>query len=120
MNENKEFELISKYTRANAIDDGVLVDVTEMAREKGFKCPVAINSSVQAILESGLKKKKEDYKGRLSDLLFLAYMAARKAGGNSEIFFSVGIGRKIENFKMMAGPGDNAELVITITLPDED
>ena len=35
-------ESIYRYTRAQAIEDGVLVDVTETAREAGFRCPVAI------------------------------------------------------------------------------
>ncbi len=30
-------EVISTYTRAQAIQDGVLVDVSAMAREAGFK-----------------------------------------------------------------------------------
>ena len=33
--------VISAYTRAQAIEDGILVDVSETAREAGFKIPVA-------------------------------------------------------------------------------
>jgi len=35
-------EPISTYTRRQALDDGVLVDVSEMAREAGFRFPVAV------------------------------------------------------------------------------
>ncbi len=35
--------VISVYTRAQAIEDGVLVDVSETAREAGFRIPVAVN-----------------------------------------------------------------------------
>ena len=35
-------ELISTYTRAQALDDGVLVDVSAIAAEAGFKWPAAM------------------------------------------------------------------------------
>lgn len=35
-------EPIFSYSRKQAIADGVLVDVSEMAREAGFKYPVAV------------------------------------------------------------------------------
>ena len=34
--------VISSYTRAEAIEDGVLVDVSKVAREAGIKYPVAV------------------------------------------------------------------------------
>jgi hypothetical protein len=34
-------DVISVYTRQDAINDGVLVDVTETAKEMGFRYPVA-------------------------------------------------------------------------------
>ena len=34
--------VIYAYTRAQAIEDGVLADVTETAKEAGFKLPVAV------------------------------------------------------------------------------
>ena len=39
--------VIHRYTRAEAIRDGMLTDVTETAREAGFKVPVAITGAVQ-------------------------------------------------------------------------
>ena len=33
--------VISVYTRAQAIEDGIIVDVSETAREAGFNIPVA-------------------------------------------------------------------------------
>ena len=38
--------VISAYTRAQAIADGVLVDVSEMAREAGLKHPTALTATV--------------------------------------------------------------------------
>ncbi|EQD30141.1 hypothetical protein B2A_14268, partial [mine drainage metagenome] len=34
-----EDDVISRYTRAQAIEDGVLVEVSELAREAGFRFP---------------------------------------------------------------------------------
>src|SRR6185437_8267129 len=39
-------EVIYSYTRAQAIADGVLVDVSETAKEAGFKYPVALTRMV--------------------------------------------------------------------------
>ena len=66
-------EIIHSYSRAQAIEDGVLVDVTEMAREAGFKWPFAMTAEVYALINDIPKKyKHEDIKGRLWDVLMLA------------------------------------------------
>jgi uncharacterized protein DUF6573 len=41
-----EFTIISVYTREQAIADGVLMDVSDMAKEAGFKWPVAVTLAV--------------------------------------------------------------------------
>ena len=38
-------EVISTYSRAQAIEDGVLVDAGEMATEVGFRIPVALTAA---------------------------------------------------------------------------
>ncbi len=35
-------DVVSRYTRKMAIEDGYLVDVPDMAKEAGFKFPVAL------------------------------------------------------------------------------
>ena len=39
-------EVISTYSRAQALEDGVLVDAGEMATEAGFRIPVALTAAV--------------------------------------------------------------------------
>jgi len=39
-------DVISTYTRAQAIEDGVLIEAGSMARELGFKFPVAVTAAV--------------------------------------------------------------------------
>ncbi len=41
-------EPISIYTRAQALDDGFLVDVSELAKEAGFRFPVALTRAAWA------------------------------------------------------------------------
>ena len=38
--------LISEYSRAQALDDGVLVDVSTTAREAGIRFPMALTRAV--------------------------------------------------------------------------
>jgi len=38
-------DLIHRYTRADALRDGVLIDVTATAKEAGFKYPVALTAT---------------------------------------------------------------------------
>ncbi len=42
-------DLIFSYTRTQAIDDGVLIDATELARDAGFKWPVALTADVATV-----------------------------------------------------------------------
>ena len=44
----ENFDLIHSYTRAQAIADGVLVDVSATAREAGIRFPVALTCAVYA------------------------------------------------------------------------
>ena len=44
----KDDVVIFSYTRAQAIADGVLIDVSELAKEAGFRFPVAVTAGVWA------------------------------------------------------------------------
>ena len=41
-------DIISTYTRAQAIEDGVLIDVSPIAKEAGFEWPVAMTAGAWA------------------------------------------------------------------------
>lgn len=118
-------EPISTYTRAQAIEDGALIDVTAQAGSgpdgmlNGFTCPVAVTSSVWGAIER-LPASLEgiaDVRGRLHDVLWMALCAAKRGG--SELDFVVilpsrGTRKRNRTLRMVAGPGDAGELVITI------
>ena len=82
-------QVISVYTRAQALADGVLIDAGPMAREAGFRWPVAITSAgwedCVAWSESDSDRQThQDQSGRLWDVLFMAAHAARtNAGGGT-------------------------------------
>ncbi|MBI2798944.1 MAG: hypothetical protein HYX63_01455 [Gammaproteobacteria bacterium] len=126
-------EPISTYTRAQAIEDGFFVDVSETALEAGFKIPVAITSAAWAdcVAWTEADNKRQTYQdesGRLWDVLWMARCVVRQAMERSEIYYRLlrvkngGRGRvpKMATLKMMVSGGDNGEPVITIMLPGED
>jgi len=120
-------DLIYAYTRAQAIEDGVLVDVSEMAREAGFKWPVALTAEVWAVIENTPPKLQgfQDVQGRLWDVLWMLKLASRRGG--REIHYRLIVdrnenGRRLRylTLKAVSGPGDDAEPVITVMLPWQD
>src|SRR3990167_6425937 len=76
-------EVISSYSRAQALEDGVLVDVSETAREAGIRYPVALT---RAVWEScvtvptradGSPVPCQDERGRLWDVVWMLAVAIR-------------------------------------------
>ncbi len=124
-------EPIDTYTRAQAIEDGILVDVTETARKAGFSCPVAMTRAAWADCvewadQDSKRQTYQDESGRLWDVIWMASLAARR-GGMEKLFqfYRVprggrGVRPRLAALKMVAGPGDSGELVITILMPGED
>jgi len=127
-------EIISVYTRAQALADGVLIDAGPMAREVGFRWPVAITVAAWedciAWNESDSERQThQDQSGRLWDVLFMAADAARtRAEAGPELRFElyrvprVGRATKAEltRLKLVIGPGDAGEPVMTVLLSNED
>lgn len=127
-------EVISTYTRAQAIEDGVLIDTGSMAQEAGFKWPVAVTSAAWADCiawteDDSDKHVYQDQSGRLWDVLFMASHAIRQGSGSGDRllfkFYRVrrdGYSKEaiLATLKLIVGPGDQGEPVITILLPDED
>jgi hypothetical protein len=124
-------DVISRYTRQQAIDDGVLVDVGPVAREAGLRFPVAMTRSAweDCVAWSDADSRRQTYQdesGRLWDVLTMLRLAARRGG--QVIHYTLlrvprgGRGQKarITTLKAVIGPGDTPEPVITIMLPGED
>lgn len=118
-------DYIYRYTREQAIEDGVLIDVTEVAKEAGVAFPTALTHAVwhsMVVVPEGVSC--QDEAGRLWDILWMFRMAARDNSG-SELRFSLLVRNTNDapeevTLKALCGPGDDAEPVITIMLPEED
>ena len=121
-------EYVSIYTRRQAIEDGILIDVSEVATEAGFRYPVAVTASVWAEIfpDEQAAKYGQDVNGRLWDVLYLCSLAARSAKGSRIDFSAIlrdgpgPVSKFTRRYKATCGPGDNGEPVITIMKPDED
>ena len=119
---------IHSYTRVQAIADGVLIDVSDLAREAGFKHPVALTATAwAAAVEVPPGVVGQDERGRLWDVLTLLRQAALSGPSGSETRFAVHVRQDdregtplLVRLKGVCGPGDHAEPVVTVMMPDED
>jgi len=121
--------VISSYSRAQALEDGVLVDLTAWAKETGFTIPVACTAAVWSdwiAPTAEMRAYGQEERGRAHDLLWMLYCAIRRAGKGDRIEFRVLFAQKPGKrprsvaLKSVCGPGDAAEPVLTIMLPNED
>ena len=123
--EDLEMPLIYAYTRAQALEDGVLVDVSELAREAGFVWPVALTAAVWALVEAIPARYRawQTVERRTYDVLWMAYCGIRSAEHHgTELCYTLLLDhgrRRYLTLKLVTGPGDHGEPVVTIMLPDE-
>jgi hypothetical protein len=137
-------EAIHTYTRAQALADGVLVDVTEWASAEkgflgGFRWRVAVTAAVWQDLNDIPEWAQgwQDVRGRAHDLLWMASLAVRQAAeGESEVLFDVilslsgdpeprdGRGQgelsSTRTYKLVCGPNDDGSPCLTVMRVDED
>ena len=126
--------VISTYTRAQAIEDGVLIAPGSMANEAGFKWPVALTADAWADCvawadDDSAQQIYQDQSGRLWDVLYMASNAIRtsKDSGDRLLFQLYRVPRDgqsteavLVTLKLIVGPGDSGEPVVSILLPNED
>jgi hypothetical protein len=109
------------------LEDGVLVDAGPMAKEAGFKVPVALSRAVwdrYIVPDERGRANGQSEEGRLWDTLWMGRIAGRGAQGQAihfRLYFVMKAAqRRLVTLKVMTGPGDQGEPVITIMLPEED
>jgi hypothetical protein len=123
----EEADLIHRYTRTDALHDGVLIDVSEMAREAGIRWPVALTAAAWAKCVAVLSGVAcQDEAGRLWDVAWMLACAIRRGSG-AEVRFGVHVRNDnrdrtppLVRLKALCGPGDDGEPCITVMLPEED
>jgi hypothetical protein len=120
-NENLFGETIYSYSRAQAIDDGVLVDLSNVdSIRQHWKHPFACTSAVWMIVEEALTKEGQDLAGICHDISIMAKLALRGGREGDQVLFTVIITRRKHQLKLHIGPGDTAAPVLTLMLPNED
>lgn len=123
-----DFPVIYSYTRAQALADGVLVDISAAAREHGFKLHTAITDNLlhgYVVPPEGLEGEGQSVEGRLHDLLSLAMIAARRGMNHNRVEFEVLFLMRpgsLEKVRVVlhVGPGDQGEPVLTLMLPCDE
>jgi len=114
-------EVIYSYSRAQAIQDGVLVDLTQFPITRNhWKFHVACTASVWASIQTPVRSRYADYVGILQDIFSNAKSEIRKGTCQDTVRFQVLIGGESKSLKMHIGPGDDPTPVITLMLPSED
>lgn len=113
---------IYSYTRADAIRDGVLIDLSRLDIIRGhWRHPFACTYSVFQLLKLAAKTEGSDLVGLLHDVSFIAKIASQTRGARSDtVIFKAAIGDRNQPLKLHIGPGDTPEPVLTLMLPDED
>ncbi len=137
--------VIFSYTRKDAIEDGVLVDLSAdevtaaLCHEAGYKVPIAMTATAfgETILAGAAEDASGEFtfpagqsvKGRLWDVLMVmrfAIAAAIRPRQTDRVEFKVSVDRcgdgKCNTVSMWChcGPGDEGEAVLTVMLEGED
>lgn len=119
---------IFSYTRKQAIEDGVLIDLSSVAPKactENYRVHVACSSAVWSIIDKAVKNEKymNSLDGVVYDILWMSRAYYQSIDPSTRLFKVViqGAGRK-KNFvfKAVVGPGDEGEPVLTIMMPEED
>jgi hypothetical protein len=137
-------QLISLYSRQEAIEDGTLVDCTQdpfddLNRNAGVKFDVAMT---RAAFERYVEVPEwsagtQDIKGRYFDIVWMFGLAARRNPNGTELLFDFvclpnGTGywtnekraesreHRLVRLKAVSGSGDRGEPCLTFMLPSED
>ncbi|HJT20088.1 MAG TPA: DUF6573 family protein [Nitrospira sp.] len=122
-------EILSRYTRRQAIEDGVLVEIPESIRKEfGIVFPLAMTRTVWddyiAVPES--LRGLQDEQGRLADVLMMFRLRAKQCQ-DDQFLFRVIIQQEKDKplpapitLKAVIDGGDAGEGAITIMLPNED
>ena len=105
-------EIISFYGAEQAVEDGILFDVTDLARRLGFKVAVRITAGVRALCE-----ETDDCDGCLANVVSHARLAVIGSDDFSMSVFEVRIGAR--PVKLWALPDTTSGAAIHIILPEE-
>ena len=131
--------VIYAYTAADALADGLLVEIPEAtAREAGFTIPVVVSRGAwddcvawdegsEGNVDPAKPATGQDEAGRLWDVLWLAGQAARRSPGEDMVAFDLmrvpatgrGVTARRVTLWACVGPGDDGSPLLTIMRPED-
>ena len=114
--------VIFSYTRAQAIEDGVLIDLTvlEITRQH-WTVQLCCTDTVWGIIADAVTNHGRDLIGILHDLYTVAKFNIKPAtSGQDRVYFKATVGVATHDFVLAYGPGDTAAPVLTLMLPSDD
>ena len=121
--------VIYSYTRAQAVADGVQVEVTKTAQEAGIKFPMFLTRAVfDAYVAVPPNVTGQDEAGRLWDVVWMTRFAIMRSHGHTDrcpvALYVRNDNRAAKLVKLIATCGpldiDDPSPAITVMLPDED
>jgi hypothetical protein len=122
-------EVIYSYTRAQAVADGVQVEVTKTAQEAGIKFPMFLTRAVfDKYVAVPPDVTGQDEAGRLWDVVWMTRFAILRARPGCDripvAFYVRNDNRAARLVKLIATCGaldiDDPQPAITLMMPDED
>jgi hypothetical protein len=125
----EDADLIHRYRRADALGDGVLIDVSAVAREAGLRYPVALTRAAwERCVAVPPGVVGQDEASRLWDLCWMLAGGVRRSPARADqVRFALHVRSDnrdgtppLVHLKAVCGPGDQGEPVITVMLPEED
>jgi hypothetical protein len=129
---SEQTKIISTYSRAEAIEDGVLVDMTQepfgsLALEAGIIWPIAMTATAFAAfveVSETAGHSCQDVKGRWWDVVWM-FRRTRREVTPLEARWQLAVcdpdGRLLQKeLKCVSGPADNGSPCLTFMLPNED
>ena len=114
--------VISVYTRAQAHADGVLIDVSDSEGASLFKFPVSITAALHSELSRGAGIEIDTYNARLWDVCYMAVIASKRSArhsDDSDVFFTVRVGKRNLRLWGNCGPDDDGAPVMTFGFPED-
>jgi hypothetical protein len=125
----QDADLIHVYTRAQALADGALIDISRLATEAGFRYPVAVTAALWHILEPSddLARLGQSVTGRAWDVLQVLRAAIRYSDHTDRIYFTPlfvldaahPTPQPVQLWAVCV-PGDDAAPVITVLCEGEE
>ena len=120
--------VIYTYTRAQAVADGMLVEVTKTAQEAGIRYPVFLTRTVyDAYVTVPAGVTGQDEAGRLWDIVWMLRFASLRSRGAVRVPVALYVrndNRRPRLIKLVATCGpldiDDPAPAITVMMPDED